>query len=123
VGRILRSATRATDGVGRFGGDEFGIVLPGTDAAGAQIVAHRIFAALEATSIATPAGPVPLRASLGLAVLDAVGDMPGDGPAQVTASGVAMLAETLIKRADEGLYDAKRAAKRAGTTQRAEAHA
>ncbi len=47
VGGILQENARNTDMVARYGGEEFVIVLPGTDAAGARIVAERMRAAVE----------------------------------------------------------------------------
>lgn len=47
VGELLRSTVRDIDVVARWGGDEFGVVLPETNAAGALISAERIRALIE----------------------------------------------------------------------------
>ena len=41
LGDLLREVTRAYDSVGRFGGEEFVILLPGSDLQGAHIIAER----------------------------------------------------------------------------------
>jgi len=46
VADALRQATRASDLVTRFGGDEYCILLPETDAAAARVVAEKISAAV-----------------------------------------------------------------------------
>ena len=88
----IRGALRAHDVVCRTGGDEFLVISPDTDLAAALACAERMRLAVEATPI--EAGPLRLRASLsvGVAVRDA--DM--------------AVAEALIKRADQGVYVAKR---------------
>ena len=93
IGQCLPSALRDYDLAGRFGGDEFVLLLPRTRAADAYRVAERV-----RTRIAS----LPLRAANGDTV-------------QVTASlGVAALAEgyrselnDLLAAADAALYEAK----------------
>lgn len=67
VARVLQEAARETDYVCRYGGEEFVIILPNTEAQGAIEAAERLRAATEAH-------PWPLRpitASLGVATLQA----------------------------------------------------
>jgi diguanylate cyclase (GGDEF)-like protein len=100
---LLRESVREKiDTAGRFGGEEFVLLLPGTDAAGAAQVAERVRAALAERVIVTPGGAaIRITASFGVA----------------TAPPLANAAE-LISAADRALYDAKRAGKnRVGSAQ------
>jgi diguanylate cyclase len=90
VAEVLREALRAQDVPGRYGGEEFGVLLPASDAAGAETIAERIRRKIEWASFA---GDVHITASIGCAALEA-GDVH-------TSSWVA--------RADRALYCAKRA--------------
>lgn len=86
---------RPTDLLARYGGEELVVVLPDTAAIGAYRIAERLRTAVEALAIshaASPSGPY-LTISLGVHTLQPA---PGDTP------------ETLIQRADQALYEAKR---------------
>jgi diguanylate cyclase (GGDEF)-like protein len=79
--------------VGRYGGEEFLAILPGVEAGEALAVAERIRQGCRALRV--PAGEnqfVSFTTSVGVTEL-----MPGEG------------ADTLIKRVDKGLYQAKEA--------------
>jgi diguanylate cyclase (GGDEF)-like protein len=75
VGRVLVENVRGTDVVARQGGDEFSVLMPESDEAGAALLAHRIEEAL-ATIAAADAAPV--RASIGVAIFPQDGATPGD---------------------------------------------
>ena len=63
----MSSTLRPYDAVGRYGGEEFLIVLPGSDGLGALTVAERIRESFARRPVATSAGPVALTLSLGVA--------------------------------------------------------
>ena len=84
----LEQERRRADVVARIGGDEFAIILPETEAEGAQIVADRITAAIAATGSL----PHPLTVSMGISILH----------------GANVEAGALVQRADRALYEAKR---------------
>jgi diguanylate cyclase (GGDEF)-like protein len=64
----LRTTVRESDVAGRWGGEEFALVLPGTDAAGGARLAERARAALEASRVKMPNGDqCSVTASFGVA--------------------------------------------------------
>ena len=97
VAMRLRCTLRLTDSAGRWGGEEFLAVLPGTDAFGAGMVAEKFLHELRAT----PMG------SHGLSVTASVGVACNPGEAPASAQGVA----TLLRSADQALYQAKESGK------------
>ena len=89
VGAALADSIRASDYAGRYGGEEFLLLLPDTGSDDAAHVAEKVRLAIAAISI--PALQGPLTASFGVAALPADS---GD------ASG-------LLRQADRALYQAK----------------
>jgi len=91
--RAMESVCRDLDVPGRMGGEEFAVILPETDAAGARTLADRLRLEI-ARCLHSPEGhePFQVTASLGVATLDPESDR-----------GV----EALMQAADEAMYRAK----------------
>ncbi|MFM7311631.1 MAG: diguanylate cyclase, partial [Cyanobium sp.] len=62
--RALLNSTRETDVVGRYGGEEFVVVLPETDEKGARVTAEKIRATLERESPTTVSVGIAMHAPL-----------------------------------------------------------
>jgi diguanylate cyclase (GGDEF)-like protein len=100
VGKALRESTRPTDLVGRFGGDEFVVLLPRTGARAAEKVAQRMIDSLSRRDADPPA-----RISIGSSTLPACASSPSESP---SAEEMKRTVQALLKHADEALYRAKR---------------
>jgi diguanylate cyclase (GGDEF)-like protein/PAS domain S-box-containing protein len=100
LSEIARSASavlRKSDVLGRLGGEEFAVLLPDTDLAGARIVAERVRAAVAAcvvtsSEVADGAELRPIRVTISVGVAELRGDES---------------LESLLKRADCAMYAAK----------------
>jgi two-component system cell cycle response regulator len=103
---LLAQQLRSYDGLGRWGGEEFLMLLPGTGVVEAQAVAERIRAAVEKASATLQPAPYPdsqnpLSASLGVASIETL------DPAQEDTGSEHWLDE-LVRAADQALYRAKK---------------
>ena len=85
----LKTTARRYDSVGRYGGEEFLVALPGCDVASAVAQAERMRAAIGSTPFTATGQPIPITVSLGISCT------PPTAP------------ESLIRDADNALYEAK----------------
>lgn len=69
VARMLSSSSRRGDFVGRYGGEEFCVLLPNTNAAGAEVFAEKIRQQIEVADIQTSKGALNITISLGCSQL------------------------------------------------------
>lgn len=90
--RRMKLAVRPYDTVGRYGGEEFLVVVPSSDEEGVLTLAERIREAIQATPVTTQAGDVRVTASCGVAA---------------STEANRLDPHTLLRLADEALYRAK----------------
>mgnify|MGYP000900407655 CR=1 FL=1 len=95
LARVLRGQARAGDFACRFGGEEFALVLPGTNLEDARLVAERVRQAFAATPL-TPGGQAAVHCTVSVGVAQM---HPGDKD------------QELLARADRAMYQAKRQGK------------
>lgn len=67
--RRMQSSIRSYDAVGRYGGEEFLVVLPGSDGLTALYVAERIRESVAAAAVETIEGLIPVTLTLGVAAV------------------------------------------------------
>jgi diguanylate cyclase (GGDEF)-like protein len=89
--QVLKSCLRANDSAYRYGGEEFTVILPETEAEEAKTVAQRIRATLEAEEFSPLSSP-PVSKTISIGVTEY---FPGEGMA------------VFIKRADQAMYLSK----------------
>jgi diguanylate cyclase (GGDEF)-like protein len=90
---LLQGSLREADRVGRFGGEEFIVLMPGMGLTEAAAVAETLRARLAGQPVATETATLPLSASFGVAEWQG----PSEAPSR------------LLMRADQALYQAKHA--------------
>lgn len=91
VGASCKTALRDSDLLARIGGEEFVLLLPETDEAGAIVLAEKIRSIIEDLRIRTDAGTLRVTSSIGLT--------------SVTSQDLSI--SSAVQRADEALYAAK----------------
>jgi diguanylate cyclase (GGDEF)-like protein len=95
MGQVFKQMVRETDIVGRYGGDEFIIILPETPLNGAMVIAERIRKKVEEYEFVAQNLSIRLTVSLGVA----------------NCPKHTLTAEGLIKKADAAMYRAKELSK------------
>ncbi len=90
IARLIKSSVRASDFAARFGGEEFLVILPDTDALEAEVVAEKIRRAVDTSEL-----PVVGHVTVSVGLSEWRDDLPDEG--------------LLVRRADQALYAAKAA--------------
>jgi diguanylate cyclase (GGDEF)-like protein len=108
VAQAIAAGLRSTDWIGRYGGEEFLLVLPETEIGGAATVAEKVRALVQGTVVMMEDGtPARVTISIGLAEIAEIA-----GP-----RGAKISARDLIAAADRSLYAAKNAGRNRVCTQ------
>lgn len=90
ISDLFAEAVRQADVVGRYGGEEFGLLLPDTDIKGALLFAERLRLGVQTLTVK----PYGVRCTISLGVAEVDSDV--------------KKYRQLIERADKALYEAKR---------------
>ena len=96
VARAGQSGLRGSDLLGRWGGEEFLLILPETGAAGARVLVERVRAAVAALEVVSRGRRIRVTLSGGIAAWEPTGDSPS-----------AVDSDVLLREADDALYRAK----------------
>jgi diguanylate cyclase (GGDEF)-like protein len=92
IGRRLRALLRVYDGVGRYGGEEFLMILPNCDLPGARLRATELRETVASAAVVWSGDARLITMSMGIAISACVGKNE---------------VEALLNQADAGLYAAK----------------
>jgi len=102
VATVLKDSSRSVDSIGRYGGDEFLMILPHTDGEKAKSLVERISKRMKQRELEVDEEiSIPIRLSMGIATY------PFDS----------MVARELVSLADRGMYESKRSERNAVSAQ------
>jgi diguanylate cyclase (GGDEF)-like protein len=103
LGKKLNEKLRKTDLAGRYGGEEFAVVLPLTDQEGAKIIAERVREGASEVVVLDEGNHVPITVSIGVATLTV------NSPVSFHFSDDQLfdIRQNILQSADEALYRAK----------------
>lgn len=93
VARRLTSSMRGCDSLGRYGGEEFLVILPNCSAIGALTAGERLRSAIDRVPVLTSAGAIAVSISIGFVSASDAAGSPNH--------------TRLLRMADEALYQAK----------------
>ncbi|MBD5770068.1 GGDEF domain-containing protein [Marinomonas colpomeniae] len=93
LSKIINNRLRESDILGRYGGEEFIVLLPNTNAIGSKTVAENLRRIVEKASIQTCAGKLHITISIGVGTFTDIEELN---------------LHTLIKDVDEAMYQSKR---------------
>jgi len=93
VAAHLKKSLRRYDKIGRYGGDEFMIILPGCDETNVSNIGERLRSTVKENKVETETGPISVTISLGISISD---------------KNCILSAENLIERSDQALYQTKK---------------
>ena len=88
VARRLHDTVRPYDSVGRYGGEEFLIVLPSSGSQSAACQAERLRAAVDCQPVAIPGGVVRVAISIGVTATIGARGIGSDAPIQIADSAL-----------------------------------
>ena len=92
ISATLKTLLRKTDMAGRYGGDEFMLILPETSRKGAENLADKLLSIMRDTDLHLPDGK-PIRLSMSIGIAEPLAGETG--------------VDALIKRADDAMYASK----------------
>jgi diguanylate cyclase (GGDEF)-like protein len=92
IASLLAERLRGHDFLGRYGGEEFCVIAPDTDAQGALMLAEHLRAAIASAPLVAECGKLPVTISIGIAVC------PSSGKGEL---------KDILEKADAALYIAK----------------